>query len=62
MDVLYALFTTVGTGVGLDFPHDMNLSEICALIFTYQEISPAGVLSASACILLSVCILLKIIV
>ena len=42
--------------------HDMNLSDICILIFLRQVFSPAKVVFAGVGVLLSVCILLNKIV
>jgi NAD/NADP transhydrogenase alpha subunit len=39
--------------------HDMNLSNICTLIFIRQVFSPAKVVCAGVGVLLSVCILLN---
>jgi hypothetical protein len=40
-------------------PHDINVSEICILIFILQVFSPAKAIFAGIGVLLSVCILLN---
>jgi hypothetical protein len=56
--VLYALSATLGEGVGLVCPLDINSSEIHSLIFLRQVFSPAKVVFAGVGVLLLVRVLL----
>jgi hypothetical protein len=58
VNVIYVLSSTLAAGVSLVRSRDMNLSEICTLIFIWQVFSPANVIFAGIGVLLSVCILL----
>ena len=57
VNVLSVLSSTLAAGVSL-VRQDMDLSEICTLIFIWQVFPPANVIFVGVGVLLSVCILL----
>ena len=63
MNVLFALSSSLGEGVGPGMTYNVTfkLSDICPLIFIRQVFSPAKVVFAGVGVLLSVCILLNVI-